>query len=181
MTPPLTSARLSLIPYTAGLVAARHVAWLNDSEVVRYSEQRHKTHTLESQHEYLNKFPVGSHIWLISRRVSSADALYNGLEVDIGTITAYIDMPNRIADVGILIGDKSTWGQGYGAEAWMAVIDFLFSAGIRKIECGCMLSNIAMRKLAKKVGMVWEGTRMNHFELDSLLEDLILMGRYRKV
>lgn len=93
------------------MVTDQHVAWLNDPEVVRYSEQRHKRHTLETQHSYVNGVwsNPGSWIWLICKP-TPLDA--------IGTITAHCDENNKVANMGILIGEKTAWGQGYGSEAW---------------------------------------------------------------
>lgn len=168
MTPTLKSSRLTLLPYTAGLVADYHVAWLNDPEVVKYSEQRHKKHTLESQHEYLNTRPTGSHIWLI---------LGSGLAI--GTITAYRDEPNKVANVGILIGDKSMWSRGLGSEAWKIVTQYLFDDGIEKIEAGYMAPNRAMGKLAAKVGMGVEALIPQHFIFKGERKGLVMVGMYR--
>lgn len=170
MTPTLTTSRLTLVPYTAGMVTVRHVEWLNDKEVVKYSEQRHKEHTLESQHKYLNEFPYGSRIWIIT----TDPVAYFGT---IGTITAYIDRPNRRANMGIMIGEKSAWGQGYGSEAWDAVIEYLFTdENIRKIECGCMLSNEPMMVLAKRSGMTMETVVPEHFSFNDRPEALVTWG-----
>jgi len=168
MTPAFTTDQLLLIPYTASMVTDQHVGWLNDADVVRYSEQRHKKHTLESQHEYLNKFPVGDHIWLIRPMTW----------VDIGTITAHVDIHNRVANMGILIGEKDKWGKGYGTEAWNAVMFWLFSTGIRKVEAGMMEINMSMRKLCVKAGMRWDGYINDHF-IDSYgdTRDAVLYGK----
>jgi [ribosomal protein S5]-alanine N-acetyltransferase len=171
VTPKLKTGRLNLYGYTAGMVQPHHIAWLNDPRTVRYSEQRHRTHTLESQHKYLNEFPVDSHIWLIEAPLL-LDVLPNN--TDIGTIAAYIDRANKTADVGILIGEKSCWRKDYGFEAWNAVVRFLLTNGTRKIECGCMKSNMAMRKLAEKNYMVLEGVRHDHFLLDGKPEDMLM-------
>ncbi len=166
MSPDIETERLRLIRYRAGLVTDTHVAWLNDPEVVKYSEQRHYRHTLESQHAYLNDFPHDSHIWLI--KLVENDAIYH-----IGTITAYVDAPNKVANIGILIGQKGLWGRGYGHEAWSEVMVWLFANGIRKVECGCMSSNDKMINLAQRAGLDGEGCIPKHF-INS--DDLLLFG-----
>ena len=134
-------------------MTATQVAWLNDPENVRYSEQRHSKHTEESQHNYLNSFPANSHIWLIKHQG----------RFDIGTISAHIDEHNRIANMGILIG-KEHWGQGVGREAWSAVMTFLEKqCHMHKIEAGCYTSNRAMVRLALAAGMQPDGVRYDHF------------------
>ena len=125
---------------------------------------------METQHAYLNRFERDQHIWLIS---------FNGEEI--GTITAYVDIDNWTADMGIMIGNVGVWGQGFGPEAWQAVMDWLWQAypDLRKIECGMMASNRAMRKLATKCGFKFEGMRWRHFLLDGKEEDCLLYGKFR--
>lgn len=164
-TPTIETERLVLYPYT--WATQEHVNWLNDQEVVRYSEQRHSFHTLPTQTAYLAAIPTDSHIWVIKRDNS-----------DIGTLTAYIDHHNGVANMGIMIGDRSAWGKGYGAEAWKAVMDWLFAGGIRKIECGCMSANRPMWRLAEKCGMRMEAVKFDHFILDGEPADMFCFRKF---
>lgn len=136
----------------------KHIEWLNDPEVVRYSEQRHKSHTLESQFSYLKSFREPNHF--LGIRI-----IY--IELLIGTMTVYVDEPNKIANVGIMIGDKAQWNKGYGYEAWSAVCNDLLTNGIRKIEAGCREDNEAMKYIFIKYGMFYEGYISKHFLLES--------------
>lgn len=184
MTPPLSTSRLRLLPYYAGAVTDDHVRWLNDPEVVRYSEQRHKHHTLESVHAYVNEIAANpdSHIWGIEVLAVSDNnpEACNAIKPTLaGTITAHIDEPNGVANVGILIGERYFWGIGIGEEAWNAVCNWLFDQGIRKIEMGCHYENRAMRKLAEKCGMTMEGVRHDHFMVDGVPQHLLLYAKMR--
>ena len=143
------------------------VGWLNDPEVVRYSEQRHKIHTEESQQEYIQDGPD------VFREIYTNTSF-------IGTITAQIDRPNSVADVGILIGDKSAWGKGYGTEAWIAFCDHLFLHQIRKIEAGAMSTNVGMIKIFTKSGMTFEGFRDNHFICGDEVAHMVLWGKFNE-
>ena len=160
--------KLYIGAYHRGFHPEAHVNWLNDKELMKYSEQRHQTHTVFTQTRYLASFDhVNSFFWEIAPR---------DMQLPIGSITAYCDWPNKVAEIGILIGAFQQ--RGYGTEAWQAVCDWLFRKGIRKIEAGCMASNMAMRKVFSKTGMNMEGRRYSHFLLDGKPEDLILVGRY---
>jgi len=143
----------------------RMVSWLNDKEVVRYSEQRHKHHTLETQQQYIQDGPD------VFREIHAGDRF-------IGTISAYIDKPNGVADVGILIGDKSVWGKGYGTEAWIAFCDSLFSNKIRKIEAGAMSINSRMIGIFRKSGMHFEAFRENHFLHEGEPVHMVMWGKF---
>lgn len=168
----LTTARLTLRPFDA----ARHltdtyVGWLGDPDVVRYSEQRHKVHTLETCRAFAASFETGpSRLWAIEMREDGSH---------IGNIHADIDTANGLADVAILIGARQAWGQGIGLEAWDAVLDWLLThGGIRKAVAGCMKSNAAMVRIMEKSGMTPDGTRQAHYLLDGRPEDIVFCARF---
>lgn len=145
----------------------RVVGWLNDKDVMRYSEQRHGSHSIESQKFYIN---------LMSEHHKYMEIHYgNSL---IGTISAHIDHPNSVADVGILIGERKVWGKGYGTEAWKAFCDWLLSTGIRKIEAGTMACNIGMIHVFRKTQMHEEGRRSWHFLVGNELVDESMWARF---
>src|SRR5262245_38422741 len=111
MTPSLRSSRLILHAHAPGPVTQEHVDWLNDKDLMRYSEQRHHEHTLRSQLDYVRAEHSQRKLWLLR-----CDG------VDIGTLSAYVDIANKRADLGILIGRREYHGQGLAAEAWTTVI-----------------------------------------------------------
>ncbi len=167
MTPTLRSLRLILHDYSPSLVAQEHVDWLNDPTVTRFSEQRHYRHTMKSQYDYVRGVQSCDHIWLIRL----------GAE-DVGTITAHVDPPNGIANMGILLG-PAFQGQGLAAEAWIAVMEWLFSEGIRKVEAGCREDNWQMRRLALSTGMTLEGEVPGHFKVGDGVKGMALYGRFK--
>lgn len=135
--------------------AAQFAQWLNDPEIVKYSEQRHRQHTTESQRDY----------WRSTATVEP-NCVYtiHGTGAPIGSISAVIDQNNNVANVGIMIGDKSAWGQGYGFEAWECFCNYLIvEKSIRKIEAGCMNINGPMNRICIKYGMKHEATIPQHF------------------
>lgn len=151
-----------------------HVNWLNDKDVVKYSEQRWLTHTAETQWQYIKTFDnVNKYFWEIALRQSD----YN---YPIGTISADIDLCNGVADVGILIGAKKYWGCGLGSEAWQTVCDWLLSdRKLRKVEAGAMQRNKGMLAIFFKTGMKIEGIRVEHFMIHGKTTDMVLAGRFK--
>jgi RimJ/RimL family protein N-acetyltransferase len=168
-TPILKTARLILsAPIIHEQMDVRHyLKWLGNRQVVKYSEQRHRPHTEQSQYNYLCSFGGDNQIWEI---IVAGNP--------IGTITAYRNPANRTANLGIMIGEPRTWGRGYGSEAWDAVCDYLFEDNIRKIEAGCMACNSNMIKLLKKCDFKHEATLPNYFLFDGIPEDMYYYGRY---
>ncbi len=116
---------LLLTDYTD--VQPQHIEWLNDKHLMRYSEQRHITHTKESVEAYRDSV---DHMWGVWAGGSF-----------VGTVAATIDRPNDVVDLGIL-------APGHGEAAWRKALERL--KGHRMIVAGCMEGNAAMRKIRER-------------------------------
>jgi RimJ/RimL family protein N-acetyltransferase len=163
----LEAAHLLLEPFREAHLTERYVAWLNDPEVVRYSELRHYRHTIASCRKYLAAFESSpDYFWAIRMK--------DGNQQHIGNISAHRDIYNKTVDIGILIGEKEKWGCGYGSEAWGGVCRFLLELpDVRRVTAGAMTSNRGMVSIALKTGMIEEGRRKGHFLLEGRPEDLV--------
>ncbi len=168
MTPALRSLRLILSPYTPMLVTQEHVDWLNDKKLMRYSENRFFKHTQKTQLNYVGFDGEDRMLWLIRCE-----------GVDIGTLVAHLDKQNNHANLGIMLGKQEYQGQGLAAEAWTAVIDYLFSEGLHKVECGCREDNQPMKRVAITTGMKLEAKIPGHFKVGNKYESLCVYGRFR--
>ena len=169
----IETQRLRIVPFSEAHLSSRYVNWLNDPEVVRYSEQRHKRHTLETCRQYWQSFKDSPHyFWAIT----TVDWEF----AHIGNINAYIDEYNSLASVGIMIGERRVWGKGYGLEAWMAVCHYLMhDIGIRKVAAGTLALNKGMLKIMEKSGMVADGRWIRHYLVDGKEVDAIFAALWR--
>ena len=175
MTPELRTRRLILSPYTPVLVQQKHVDWLNDKELMQFSENRRFKHTQKTQLNYVGLESPDRLLWLI--RCKSA---YHGSgSIDIGTLSAYLNRENKNANMGILIGRREYHGQGLAAEAWTAVMDWMFKEGLHKVECGCREDNQPMRRLAITTGMKLEAEIPGHFKVGNKYVGLCVYGRFK--
>ena len=96
----------------------------------------------------------------------------------IGTMTVYFSTHNT-ADVGILIGDKSQWGKGYGKDAWNSLLMWLENElNIVKITAGTLASNTGMLKVIKESGMSLEAKK-THETIDSKSIDILYFSRFK--
>jgi ribosomal-protein-alanine N-acetyltransferase len=156
----IETQRLRIVPFSEAHLSSRYVSWLNDPEVVRYSEQRHRRHTLETCRQYWQSFQNSPHFfWAIT--------MVEGEFEHIGNINAYIDENNSTASVGIMIGERRVWGKGYGLEAWVAVCHHLmYDIGIRKVTAGTVAVNKGMLRIMEKSGMVADGRWIRHCLVD---------------
>lgn len=167
VTPILEGPPLRLVPFAAHHLSAAYVGWLNDRTVMHYSEQRHRTHTVQSCATYVASMAAaGNHLWAIE---VPADG-----DRHIGNITAGYDRNNMLADIGIVIGADGCQGKGYGVTAWGAVLDWLKTdTTLRKITGGCLAPNAAMVRIMQGVGMQPDGTRPQHYIVDGAAVDVV--------
>lgn len=167
----IKTARLILEPFSEKYLTEKYIDWLNDPRVMRYSEQRHLRHTVESCRVYYKSLPGKSGVmWAVVRNESNDH---------IGNINAYVDRTHKTADIGILIGEEAMWGNGYATEAFCAVANYLFrSLGVRKITAGCISENKGMLRLMRRIGMVDDGCRKRHHIWEGKEVDLIHMALF---
>jgi [ribosomal protein S5]-alanine N-acetyltransferase len=169
----IETTRLRITPFSEKYLTPRYVDWLNDPAVVRRSEQRHRSHTLESCRKYWQSFTNTPHyFWAITAIDPNVG--------HIGNMNAYINATNSVADVGILIGERFVWGKGYGLEAWVAVCDYLLSdVGVRKVTAGTIAANKGMLRIMEKARMVADGRRIRQCVIDGCEEDIIHAALFR--
>jgi RimJ/RimL family protein N-acetyltransferase len=163
----IETSRLTLEPFTEKLLGCGIVGWLNDPEVVRYSDNRHRRHTYETSLAYLQSFADSpNYYWAIRLKQPTQNV--------IGTITSYIDVTNSVADIGILVGEKGYWRGGYGTEAFAGVINWLFTRrSMRKITAGTMAIHSGMTGIMKKLCMQEEGRKTRYFLVDGREVDMV--------
>jgi ribosomal-protein-alanine N-acetyltransferase len=168
----IDTVHLRIEPFTEQHLTLRYVGWLNDPEVVRFSEQRFKTNTLESCRDYMQSFEnTANHFWALVAR----DAKLG----HIGNMNAYVDSEQMIADLGIMIGEKKVWAQGYGLEAWLAVIKYLFKSGMTKVTAGTLSVNSRMLVLMRRAGMGDEIYIPRESIFEGGVVDTVKMSMYR--
>ncbi len=145
-------------------VANLYLAWMQDQEVLRHTNTKAKAYTVEQLKDYVatkyaspNDFLLG--IFLID------DNKHIG-NIKIGNV----NLADKSGDIGIIIGDKSIWGQGYATEAIALATDYAFSnLGINKIIAGMTKENIGSYKAFRKT---------KYQDVDKVIKDSLCDGKY---
>lgn len=165
--PTIETERLFLCAHRDKHISARYAEWLNDPETMALSRQRLAAHTVESCRAFVKSFDgTPNYLWAIECNGNPAE--------HIGNIRANIDTTHNTADVAILIGERSCWGAGIGSEAWQAVCQWLLSdGGVRKVYAGTTSINKGMLGIMRKAGMINDGVRIRHYEIDGQEVDVI--------
>jgi RimJ/RimL family protein N-acetyltransferase len=168
----LEGRAVALKSFSIGNITPNYIAWLNDPEVVKYSNQRFFLHNTDTCLEYFLSFIGTNNIYL---------AIYLKEEnLYVGTMTVYISIAHETADIGILIGDKKNWGKGIGQEAWVLMVDWLIKvAKVRKVTGGAIRSNVHMTKIMVNSGMKNDGVRVEQELLDGKPQDIVYFAKFR--
>ena len=167
----LNGSKIYLKSFEDSDISSDYISWLNDPDVVRFSNQRFNRHTIETSKLYLESFKNTTNLFLSIRRKNDNCA--------IGTMTAYVANHHKTANIGILIGTKSLWGEGFGQDAWDTLITWLIEKNqIRKVIGGTLSNNKAMIRIMKRSGMSFEAIlpRQELFDCEEI--DLYLYAKY---
>ncbi|KGQ22232.2 GNAT family N-acetyltransferase [Thermus filiformis] len=122
--------------------------------------------------------PLKSPLWLFKRLVQMdlrrKDRLAFGILDErgelIGTVELY-DLTPEEGTLGILIGRKDRWGQGYGTEAVKALLGYAFGPlGLKRVRLRTFAHNERAQRAFKKAGFQEVGRARTREGEDVLME-----------
>lgn len=91
-----------------------------------------------------------------------------------------IDNKNQNAELGIFIGDKTQWGQGYGQEAIRLLLNFAFKEmNLHRVYLRVDVSHLSGIRCYQQCGFVEEGRLRDAVYHGGQFEDQLLMGVLR--
>jgi ribosomal-protein-alanine N-acetyltransferase len=132
-------------------ITSDYVDWMNDPEVVRFTESRFQQHTADS---------IGAFVETCNR---DPDVLLLGIfdrgsGLHLGNIKlGPVDRHHLVADLGIIIGRKQFWGRGVACESIVLLRDHAFAfEGLHKLTAGCYATNAGSAKAFEKAGFSLE-------------------------
>jgi RimJ/RimL family protein N-acetyltransferase len=145
-------------------------AWLNDPEVHRYLLVGHVPITKEqeqrfyaAQSESVTSFAFEIHL--------ASDGTYLG---NVGLRD--VDFINRHAELGIVVGDKNAWGNGYGADAIVTCLRFAYlTLGLHRVFLKAHEDNARALDLYRRLGFVETGREREHVFSDGHFADYVVL------
>ncbi len=91
-----------------------------------------------------------------------------------------IDTVSRSGEVGIMLGDKSVWNQGYGTETMRLLVKHGFETlNLNRVQLYVYDDNIWAIRTYEKVGFVHEGRRRQAEYKDGKYKDVLVMSILR--
>lgn len=167
----LETNRLILEPLSQKHLSDTYVSWLNDREVCKYNRHCTIPNTKEKTLAYIDSLKNNSSsiVFAIMEKETS---------LHVGNIALQnIDFINSNADISIIIGEKSAWGKAYATECYKVIIHYAFyTLNLHRVYIGTHKKNIAMQKVAQKLGMRHEGTKKEAIFKDGQYFDILLYG-----
>lgn len=127
--------------------------WRNDTEVMQSTSLLLDVYDIEETQEFVRQ------IILASQSAKSYLIIEKESEKPIGiTSLIHIDYKNRNAECIIDIGDKASWGKGYGTEAMKLLLAYGFlEMNLHRIYLRVFSFNNRAIQLYKKLGFQQEG------------------------
>lgn len=174
MNPFLKNTNIYLRGISLDDVNETYLAWMNDREVTKGLVSG----LFPSSIQQLENYIKGQ----LQQPFSAMFAICTNKEdKHIGNIK--IDSFNWISgtcELGILIGDRSEWGKGYGKEACDLVINYAFEdLNLRKVTLVVFSNNPAAQRLYEKIGFQIEGSLKDHIFVEGSYYDKIYMSKFR--
>lgn len=130
----------------------RYVAWLNDPEVSRYLETRFTVQTLETIRSFVAGMVESPHSYQFAICENEGERHVGNVKV------GPVDPHHAYADVSYFLGERDTWGKGYGTEAVRLATRFGFERlGMHRMQAGLYETNVGSRRVLEKAGYAYEG------------------------
>ena len=149
--------------------------WANDREVtrflmIRYPMSRGDEEKWLSESSGKNGFEHGVRLAIETK---------DGTHIDV-TGLHNVSPEDRCAELGIMIGDKSFWSNGYGTDAIVTLLRFAFDQmNLHRVGLGVFPFNERGMACYLKCGFTEEGRNRENLYRDGRYHDVIRMGILR--
>ncbi|HEX7125854.1 MAG TPA: GNAT family N-acetyltransferase [Thermodesulfobacteriota bacterium] len=165
----IAGERVALGPLRRDLLPL-YERWVNDFEVTRSTDMGMRPRVREFEDRFYDRVATSERdvVFTIYERPGLRPIGLTGLHD--------VDQANRRADFGILIGEKASWGKGYGTEATRLVLEYAFVAlGLHNVMLRVYAFNERGIRAYERAGFRVIGRRRECKRLGSHLYDEIYM------
>ncbi len=154
----------------------RAYTWVNDREVTQYLLMRYPMARAQEEKYLAEAAEQGNSYADVRLAIETKDGVHIGM-----CGLHHASAEDRHASLGIMVGDKSYWSNGYGSDAVMTLLRFAFDQmNLNKVELGVFEFNERAIACYRKCGFVQEGRRREHYFQDGRYWDIINMSVLRR-
>lgn len=172
--PFIVGERIYLRRIEAGDLEGNYFQWLNDQEVTRWMQNGIFPNSSQSMQEYYQKTATSRSEMVLAVVLIEGDR-------HIGNIGLHnIHNIFHSTEIGILIGEKDVWGQGYGSEAISLLASHAFRRmNLNRVSAGAVVKNVGSIRAFEKAGFVQEGVMRQAYYCEGKYEDCAYLGLLR--
>jgi RimJ/RimL family protein N-acetyltransferase len=154
------------------------VAWLNDPEVIAGLLLYRPLSLAQEERWFENMLQRNPDEQVLAIEVRRGEADW----VLIGSCGLHnIEWPNRLAELGIAIGDKTCWSQGYGTETVSLLVRYAFETlNLNRVFLRVYETNPRAIRAYEKAGFILEGRLRQAIYKNGNFADILLMGVLRQ-
>ena len=165
---------ISLRPLRVEDVGPHYVRWMNDPEINRFLESRFRSWSHDDLVVFVRDH-AGRRDAFIFAILEKASGRHVG-NIKVGPVAS----AHGTASVGLLIGERSCWGKGYGTDAIRLACDYSFcTLRLRRLTAGAYATNTGALAAFRKAGFAVEGRQRQHRKDGDVYVDGILLGLMR--
>lgn len=143
--------------------------WLNDPEIFRYLGESYPCKSSEQVVEYYEERKSQPYRYMILQ-------VQDGRPV--GTCRIFdIDWKYRTCELALLIGDKKSWGKGFGTDSLELLKEVAFlGLGMNRVQVKCFASNARILRICEKASFLVEGTLREKVFFNGRYENIVVMS-----
>jgi len=174
-SPYITGSKVYLRPLERADLNETYLNWLNDPEVNLYLESGLFPVTMSQLNQFYDGLiSKGGNIFFAIVEKSSNRHVGN-IKLD------QINWIHRTAVMGIMLGDKTVWGMGYGSEATKLSLKYAFGRiNLNKVSLGVIADNERAVRIYERIGFVKEGVKRQEAFIDGDYRDALWMSILKK-
>ena len=149
------------------------VEWMHDSEVTRWLASVGEPPTLEDEQDWYD------------RRRADPDSVMWAIETAEGRLVGNVELrltpAAHRAEMGIVVGDKTEWGKGYGTSTVEMVLRYAFKElELNRVELTTDEENHRAIRCYEKCGFTREGLLRQHRLVDGTFGNTLVMAVLRE-
>ena len=168
--PFLKGEKVYLRPLDLDDLNGDYLNWVNDEEVIQHLATIHPT-TKQGLEDYVRSI-LSNKSFTFFAVIEMETGKHIG-NVKVGPI----DWINRFTNYGRMMGDRSSWGKGYGTEVLKLVQKYVFEKlNLHKLFDLAVASNEASIKSNEKAGMKIEATLREHVFKNGKYVDAVVLS-----
>ena len=129
-----------------------YLRWINDTDVNAFLAAGTRPVSTSALRAYYENITRSANDVMFAIVVKKTDKYIGNIKL------GGIDWTDRRAHCGRMIGDRASWGKGYGTEALELVLDYAFNTlNLNRVYNTIVSGNIGAMKSCEKAGMEREG------------------------